>query len=95
MRKVRNILFTSLAAVSVFFAGIALACDGNYAENWDTLDCVTLDVWENTSACKTLDSSGQRCWNCSREKFLCLEEGYVVERDGPAFNCNTPGAACN
>lgn len=94
MRKVRNIVFASFATATVFFAGIAIACDGLYEENIDTLDCITLDEYTSTSACKDISPYGRRCFDCTQEKFLCYEGWDIVEKAGPTFNCHTPGSVC-
>lgn len=79
--------------LATFFAGSVLACSGNYCTAPDLSDCVTLDSFRTDSCCLTLDSSGQRCWTCSREEYLCNDIWEVVP--GPPLNPNSPGGACN
>jgi len=79
--------------LATFFAGSVLACSGNYCPSVDTTDCVSLDMIEISSCCLALDSSGTRCWTCSREQFWCDENLIIFY--GPPFNCHSPGGACN
>jgi len=84
-----------LAGTLAFGTGVALACNGNYAEPWDTTHCVNLDEVVQDSACVDLTGTGsRRCATCDRETFLCIEGEDFVARLGQAYNCGSPGSSC-
>src|SRR5438270_570919 len=96
-RVLRNGCWALCAAGITFAAGIALACDGNYCPRIDTHQCVSVDVYSDDSCCITVDSTGQRCWMCTRENFLCMtDDGQdFTEVFGEGYDPHDPGPACN
>lgn len=93
-KRIRNLVLATAAAVAVFAGGVALAGDGNYCEDIDSLDCVCVDVIVDEGCCKNLDGTGLRLWTCSRELFECYEGWEVYNALGGGYNCHSPGASC-
>lgn len=87
-------MVVSLSLVT-FLTGSVLACSGNYCGSVNTTDCVQVDVIDSESCCLTLDSTGRRCWTCSRDEYLCFDgNGDLVSTKGQAYNCSSPGGSC-
>jgi hypothetical protein len=90
-RRVRNACWIAAAALSTFFAGVALASDGNYCEDLDTSDCIVVDIMEQDSCCMNLDGA-LRNWICTREVYWCFWSDAA--QAGPGYNCHSPGGPC-
>ena len=94
IRRIQKIIIV-LAGIGAFTSGSALACSGTYCTTEVNETCVQLENTFNASCCLSLDTSGKRCWTCQRDNFMCFVGEQIIETDGPRYNCQSPGAACN
>ena len=94
IRRISNIVIV-LAGLAVFASGSALACSGNYCTTDVNELCVQLETVKIDSCCLNLDTSGRRCWTCTRDDYWCMDGDWPKVFSGPTYNCHSPGSACN